>query len=83
MKSLLAFVVASVLLTACGRSENHYTLYQASFMNPNMRKHVATFDAADGKDYNIQNCRSIQYLYQKQAGPDARFWCEFGPYRKT
>ena len=83
MKSVLAMVAASMLLTACGQMENIYTLYQATFMNPNMRKHVATFDATDGKDYNALNCRSTQYLYQKNAGVDAKFWCEHGPYRKS
>ncbi len=83
MKSMLAVVATCLLLTACGRNENRYTLYQATVMNPNLRKHVATFDAGDGKDYNALNCRSTQYLYQRQAGADARFWCESGPYRKS
>jgi hypothetical protein len=83
VKLLIAIVTASTLLSGCGQMENIYTLYQATFMNPNMRKHVATFDATDGRDYNSQNCHSTQYLYQQKAGADAKYWCEFGTYRKS
>jgi hypothetical protein len=83
VKLLIAIVAASSLLSGCGETNNVYTLYQATFMNPNLRKHVATFDAADGRDYNNQNCHSTQYLYQQRYGVDEKYWCEYGPYRKS
>lgn len=83
MKLLIAIVAASSLLSSCGQMEDIYTLYQATFKNPNARKHVATFDAADGRDYNYQNCHSTQYLYQQKFGADEKYWCEYGPYRKS
>ncbi len=83
MKSLLAVVAATMLLTGCGQGERIYTLYRAYFSNPNARTHVATFDASNGREYNSQNCQSTQYLYQQRAGGDAKYWCEFGPYRKS
>jgi len=83
MKSVLAMVAASLLLTGCGQTEQIYTLYRSYSMNPNTRTHIATFDANDGRDYNNQNCLATQYLYQQKAGSDAKYWCEYGPYRKN
>lgn len=83
MKSMLAVVTATLLLTGCGHGEYIYTLYRSYFTNPNARTHVATFDAEDGREYNGHNCQSTQYLYQQRADGDAKYWCEFGPYRKS
>jgi hypothetical protein len=80
MKRFLGFLVFSVSLAACGSNSNDklsFTLYQSSVTNPNMRVRVAVYDAPNGKNYNIQKCRTAQNLYQQQADT-ARFWCEQG-----
>ncbi|MFZ4478680.1 MAG: hypothetical protein ACOYNZ_02160 [Rhodoferax sp.] len=82
MNSLLALVAASAVLTACGSSDtNSCTLYRSSMKEPTKRLHVASFDAAEGRDYNTENCRKAQDLYQRQSG-DSRFWCEEGRFKK-
>ena len=59
-----------------------YTLYRGSVTGP-MRLHVATFDSADGDDYNSGNCDIARSLFQAQPGVTVKFWCEKGRYRKS
>lgn len=59
-----------------------YTLYRNSVTDVTMRIHVATFDSADGKDYNAENCFGAADLFQRQDGVQVRFWCEPGRYQK-
>jgi hypothetical protein len=59
-----------------------FTLYRNSVTDPNMRLHVATFDAAEMAEYNSSNCEQARELFQAQLGVKTRFWCEKGVYRK-
>jgi hypothetical protein len=71
-------------LSACSgaKDETVFTLYRSSVLNENMRIHVASFDARDGRDYNAENCEQARQLFQAQDGVTTRFWCELGRYRK-
>lgn len=77
---LVALVVAALTLTGCGTQSSTYTLYRSSVTGP-IRIHVATFDAADGADYNRENCQVAQGLFEAQPGVKVRYWCEKGRYR--
>jgi hypothetical protein len=71
-----------LLLSGCLESgRDTYTLYRASSADPSMRIHVATFDAAEGSDYNRQNCDIAAGLFAKQPGVIVRYWCEKGGFR--
>lgn len=61
---------------------NVYTLYRNSVTEVTMRIHVATFDSADGKDYNAENCFLAADLFERQESVQVKFWCEPGRYRK-
>jgi hypothetical protein len=58
-----------------------YTLYRDSPKFPEMRIHVATFDAADGEDYNRENCDIARQLFANQ-GVAVRYWCGRGRFNK-
>jgi hypothetical protein len=45
------------------------------------RLHVATFDAAEGDEYNRGNCEIAADLFGKQPGVRVRYWCEKGGFR--
>lgn len=61
-----------------------FTLYRSSAVNggATWRLHVATFDASDGKAYNLENCETAKSLFQAQPMVTVRFWCEKGYFRK-
>lgn len=59
-----------------------FTLYRNSVLDPSMRLHVATFDAADGRAYNAENCNTAADLFSRQPGVRTRFWCEAGRFKK-
>lgn len=65
----------------CSGGGETYTLYRNSAIDPLMRIHVATFDAAERGSYNAENCELGAKLYQAQPGIKTRFWCEKGKYR--
>lgn len=71
-----AFFLSSCELTGGGT----YTLYRDSTL-ASMRIHVATFDAAEGDDYNQTNCQIAANLFSSQPGVSIRYWCEPGKYR--
>jgi hypothetical protein len=48
-----------------------------------MRIHVATFDAADGEDYNRENCIAARDLFMGQPSVVVRYWCERGTARQA
>lgn len=73
-------LVLGLSIAGCGDG-NPYTLYRASPLDANMRLHIATFDAADGENYNSENCRIASELFGKQPGVTVRYWCEKGRYR--
>jgi len=68
-----------------------FTLYRNSPFSHSMRVHWATFDAADGSDYNRANCEMAARLLnanvdasaEKEGKPRdaaAGFWCEPGDF---
>lgn len=66
-------------LTACSNYDNIFTLYRNSPIEPNMRIHIATFDAkSEHAGYNRENCNIAQGLFSKQPGVSVRYWCERG-----
>ena len=86
MKNLLILSAMAVLLAGCG-NENIYTLYRSAVGFPELRIHVATFDADDSKDpqfktYNQDNCQIASQLFQAQPNMTVRYWCEKGGYKK-
>ena len=77
--SILAIAIAS---PAWAQSDAEVlTLYRNSVTDATMRIHVATFDSADGKDYNAENCAITAELFASQSGVSVRYWCEPGRYR--
>lgn len=84
--SRLVIVLAAMLVSegaaALASDDNAATLYRSSVALENARLHIATFDAADGFDYNWGNCQIAAELFQQQAGVKVRYWCERGRYRK-
>ena len=84
MRSAALLVLASLCsaLAACqGQDATTFTLYRNSVLNDGARIHVATFDAADGEDYNRENCTAAAGLFGGQPGTRTRFWCEKGRFR--
>ncbi|MBT9513271.1 MAG: hypothetical protein IV104_13070 [Acidovorax sp.] len=75
-------VLALVMTAAGGAVASTFTLYRNSPLDPSMRLHVATFDAADGEQYNRENCNLAADLFSRQGGVKTRFWCEAGRFRK-
>lgn len=77
-----AILIVVLLLGGCGGSDAVETLYRSSILDENARIHVATFDAAEKRAYNQENCRQAQELFQAQPGVKTRFWCEAGRFRR-
>lgn len=77
--------------TACGSigqavaepGSANYTLYRDSLTDRSMRIHIASFDAAEGKAYNRENCELAQQLFRAQSSVKTKFWCEPGAYRAS
>jgi hypothetical protein len=71
------------MVAACKPADGDtaYTLYRGSGTGP-WRFHVATFDSAEGENYNKENCENAQSLFQQQPGAMFKYWCEKGHYRK-
>lgn len=83
MRFVLAGTLAFTAMQAAAQGDEEvYTLYRNSVLDPTMRLHVATFDGADGKAYNAENCNVAANLFQSQDGVQTRFWCEPGRYQK-
>lgn len=80
---IAAALTTALLASSCkGSAEQVYTLYRGSPTGANVRIHVATFDAAEGEQYNKQNCNIAQGLFQKQVGVTVKYWCKKGYYKK-
>ena len=83
-------LLAAALLAACNDSKPKgviYTLYRnsptvGSLSGEDARTHVATFDAAEDKDYNQSNCEIARDLFASQPGVTVRYWCERGRFSK-
>lgn len=85
--SRLLMTTSLVLAATAGCSSragnsNTYTLYRSSSVSGIKRIHVGSFDAADGNEYNRENCQQAAQLFQGQAGVKAKFWCEQGAYHQ-
>jgi hypothetical protein len=65
----LCIMIAGIALLGCGDAVT-YTLYRDSVVIPDARLHVATFDSADGAQYNSENCLVARDLFQQQ--PDSQ-----------
>lgn len=80
----IALAPALLSLLACNHPPaGTYTLYRSSMLSGVARIHMATFDTADGEQYNHENCDLAAHLFQSQDGVKTHFWCEAGPYRKS
>lgn len=70
-------------VVACSPSgDSTYTLYRNSVLDSSTRIHVASFDTAEGNDYNSENCELARALFQGQDGVSVRYWCEKGRFEK-
>jgi hypothetical protein len=81
----VAFALAVALsgYSASGASDDRtFTLYRNSITDPNMRIHIATFDASEKEEYNRENCEIAAKLFGAQPGVKTKFWCEKGGFRK-
>ncbi|MDK9721247.1 MAG: hypothetical protein OEL53_08700 [Rhodospirillales bacterium] len=80
--TVLMFACAVFMLSGCNDNRDVYTLYRTSPLDPNMRIHMATFDADESSPtYNQENCQLAADLFTKQPGVTVRYWCEKGRYR--
>jgi len=70
------------IFNSCSRESEIFTLYRNSLDYPEMRIHVASFDANEDEKYNSENCDVAQKLFQAQPLVKVRFWCEKGKFRK-
>ena len=85
MKRLVLFAVA-ILATFPSYAhrgdhipaEDVYTLYRSSALDKTMRIHMATFDSADGKEYNEENCALVRDLILTLPNIAVAYWCERG-----
>jgi hypothetical protein len=82
IKSRWRAVALVVVLTSCGTDDVTYTLYRSSPVDPNMRLHIASFDASQKEEYNSGNCDIAANLFRAQPGVTVKYWCEKGRYRK-
>jgi hypothetical protein len=74
-------IAAIACLSACQPGSDVYTLYRSSVADPQLRVHVATFDAAENAPYNRDNCNIAAGLFAGQPGVITRYWCEKGRFR--
>lgn len=80
MKRRMAAALLIAAQAAGCAHDGTFTLYRSSVLDQSARVHVSTFDAADGADYNRENCELASQLFQAQPGVMVRFWCEQGIY---
>ena len=61
-----------------------YTLYQGmpTLDGGVMRLHVATFDAAEGIEWNRNNCETVARLYKPVEVGRVSHWCEPGRFKR-
>ena len=81
-RKICLIAVALTVLPACDDTKGIiYTLYRNSPASVDARNHVATFDAAEDKDYNRSNCEITRDLFASQPGVTVRYWCERGRFQ--
>lgn len=74
MRKLSAAVI--LLVSACSPRTEPVRLLRTSTAGPELRLHVATFDAKDGESYNRDNCETAAKLFQAQPGVEVRYYCD-------
>lgn len=84
-------LLLALSLAACQKASPTYTLYRNSSLDPNLRIHWASFDAADSgmgtMTYNQENCEMAADLLRKNlrslnnGAEPVRFWCEKGKFK--
>ena len=78
MRQRAATVALAVLVCGCTPSDTldgrTFALYRNSVTDPNMRVHVATFDASEKEEYNRENCEVAAKLYGAQPGVKTKFF---------
>ena len=81
------FATTSILASIAGAAPvpeaATVTLYRNSATSAAMRLHVASFDAAEGAAYNLENCAKARELFQAQPGITIKFWCEPGRFQSA
>ena len=91
MQKFSCFLLTAVFFASSYAAEHKrpdnkaiYTLYRSSAVmgGEKWRLHVATFDSADGVNYNRDNCETAKGLFQIQPGVTVTYWCERGVYSK-
>lgn len=70
-----------LFLGSCSQDQGTYTLYRSSILGDGQRVHVATFNAKDGGNYNLENCTLAAELLGKQPSIETKFWCEKGAFK--
>lgn len=82
-KYTFCFLIMLIYFVGCTKNESiTYALYRNSILDQNLRLHVATFDSADGNDYNKENCELASTLFLNQPSVKTKFWCEKGSFKK-
>jgi hypothetical protein len=89
-----AILLATVfVLSGCGKADQPFTLYRNSNIDPTLRIHFATFNAAESDQaYNLTNCqmaaRTLNSNIKALAKAEGReppvglgFWCEPGTFK--
>ena len=77
----LGLAALMATLVGCDSNSETYTLYRGSVTGPNMRIHLATFDADEPGGYNQENCFKVAELFQSQPNVLVKFWCEKGRFK--
>lgn len=98
MKRIVGLSLAALIMGCTsqgpGKQAETVTLYRNSPFSIADRVHWATFDAADGTDYNLGNCQMAARILNanfaasvkaegKQPFPGVGFWCETGTYSES
>lgn len=68
-----------IALTGCGLNDDsdEMRLYRTGVGLPDMKIHVATFDAKEEAEYNRNNCEIAKEHFQ-QPSVTVRYWCAWG-----
>ena len=78
-------VALTVLVGACSPpvpDREVFTLYRRAVVgSPAERVHFATFDTANGRDYNWLGCTSTAESMNAREDTIVPYWCEIGRYR--
>jgi hypothetical protein len=89
MGKIWLIATALALLAACDDSKPKGVVIRLYRNSPTVvetisgvdaRIHVATFDAAEDKDYNKNDCEIARDLFASKAGVTVRYWCERGKF---